>query len=165
MSQSCTEMSWDEKWNLPFPKQQKNALFYIWERGDTLHYLFLYKIKERCYFFKKITPGQPIPRKFLEILLKPQFQHRKLGANRAVWDLMKGLLSKCWTNLEIYTCNYLCIRISHHHPPLPHPPHSFPSVQRGERKRQCHAKIPHLVTPYSLREAVSHKQKPIFFLF
>lgn len=24
--------------------------FYIWERGDTLHYLFLYKIKERCYF-------------------------------------------------------------------------------------------------------------------
>ena len=34
-------------------KQQKNALFYIWERGDTLHYLFLYKIKERYYFFKK----------------------------------------------------------------------------------------------------------------
>ena len=46
---------------------------------------------------------------------------------------MKGLLSKCWTDLEIYICNYLCIHISHHHPPLRGLCDS--SLQVGEEQR------------------------------
>lgn len=117
---------------------------------------------------KKSHLAKPSSRRSLKVLLNLHF--RKLGANRYIWDLMKRVLSRYWTDVDIYyTYTYIHthVHISPHttkHCPRPLPPPQ-PTVLLSpvsSKKRTgiwFNAKIPHLVTSHSPKNDVSHKQK------